>query len=192
MTWFRVDDKLPGNRKVRKLGGDRLPAMGLWTLCGSWSSDHLTDGFVPSEEVRRYDPKERFARRLVDVGLWITVVQDEEPGYLFHDFHDFNPTSEKVLAEREASKERVRKWREARKSGTRNGASNGVGNGVRTGPPTRPDPTPPKGGRGEGSGKHLKSVDKWCGECDETTRQVELPDGRPKRCPSCHPRRETA
>lgn len=190
MTWFKVDDKLSGNRKVRKLGADRLPAMGLWTLCGSWASDHTTDGFVPAEEVRRFDPKEKFARRLVDVGLWTTVVQDDEPGYLFHDFHDYNPTAEKVLAEREATRERVRKWRESRKSGTRNGVGNASGNGVRTFSPTRPDPTPPKGGRG--AGRDLRSVPDWCGVCDSRTRQIELPDGRPKRCPDCNPNRETA
>jgi hypothetical protein len=34
----------------------------------------------------------------------------------------------------------------------------------------------------------------WCGTCDETTRQVETDDGRPARCPRCHPlvvRKET-
>lgn len=29
----------------------------------------------------------------------------------------------------------------------------------------------------------------WCGQCDETTRLLTLDDGRPKRCPSCHPLR---
>lgn len=30
----------------------------------------------------------------------------------------------------------------------------------------------------------------WCGHCDERTRQLELPDGRLRRCPDCHPLRE--
>jgi len=29
----------------------------------------------------------------------------------------------------------------------------------------------------------------WCGDCDSRTRQVELDDGRPARCPRCHPLR---
>lgn len=29
----------------------------------------------------------------------------------------------------------------------------------------------------------------WCGQCDEPTRHLELPDGRPTRCPDCHPLR---
>lgn len=32
----------------------------------------------------------------------------------------------------------------------------------------------------------------WCGECDSRTRQVELDDGRPARCPRCHPLRKAA
>ena len=27
----------------------------------------------------------------------------------------------------------------------------------------------------------------WCGECDERTRRVELPDGSIRWCRSCHP-----
>ncbi|MEE6295707.1 hypothetical protein [Georgenia wangjunii] len=27
----------------------------------------------------------------------------------------------------------------------------------------------------------------WCGTCDEQTRQFEDDDGRPARCPACHP-----
>lgn len=27
----------------------------------------------------------------------------------------------------------------------------------------------------------------WCGECDERTRLGEMDDGRPYRCPTCHP-----
>lgn len=27
----------------------------------------------------------------------------------------------------------------------------------------------------------------WCGQCDQRTRHVELPDGRLGRCRNCHP-----
>lgn len=32
----------------------------------------------------------------------------------------------------------------------------------------------------------------WCGHCDQATRQVELPDGRPARCGTCHPLRSAS
>jgi len=28
----------------------------------------------------------------------------------------------------------------------------------------------------------------WCGECDESSRLVDLPDGKAGRCPRCHAR----
>jgi hypothetical protein len=37
---------------------------------------------------------------------------------------------------------------------------------------------------------HAKPV--WCGDCNERTRQIELDDGRPARCPVCHPLRSAS
>jgi len=34
------------------------------------------------------------------------------------------------------------------------------------------------------------AMPEWCGHCDRRTRLLELLDGRPKRCPTCHPLRE--
>jgi hypothetical protein len=107
MTWFKVDDGLADHRKVRQLGRDRLPAMGLWALSGSWAARELTDGFVPEEIVQRHDPKHRYARRLVDVGLWEHAKQDGEDGYQFHDWVDMQPTKVEVLAVRAGNARRA-------------------------------------------------------------------------------------
>jgi hypothetical protein len=95
VTWFKVDDKLHDHRKVRMLGTstERLAALGLWTVCGSWAADHTTDGYVPVTVARRDDPKGRYARRLVAVGMWSEVVKDGEAGYQFHDWEIYQPTS---------------------------------------------------------------------------------------------------
>lgn len=96
MTWFRVDDKFHDHPKVRKLRGDKLAAAGLWSLAGSWSSDNLTDGFVPTEIVQRFDPEERYAERLVEVGLWLPAERDGETGYTFHQWGERQPTRQSV------------------------------------------------------------------------------------------------
>src|SRR5690606_40221612 len=83
MTWFRIDDKLHDHPKVRKLRKDKLAALGLWTACGSWSADTLSDGFVPTEIVQRFDPTEQLAKRLLEVGLWVEDEHDGEDGYAF-------------------------------------------------------------------------------------------------------------
>lgn len=154
MPWFRVDDKFHDHPKVRKLRGDKTAAIGLWSLAGSWAADNLTDGFVPGEIVQRFDPKERYARRLVEVGLWTVDEQDGESGYRFHQWTEHQPTRSEVENRRKETRERVKRWRE------RNGQSktpplevtNGVGNALHgtdvtplvTPPPTRPDPARPE------------------------------------------------
>lgn len=88
MTWFRVDDKFWQHPKVRRLGRDRLPAVGLWLLAGNWAAANIdtnvADGFVPWEliEITLGDPKRRHAQRLIDVGLWELAEFDGEGGIL--------------------------------------------------------------------------------------------------------------
>lgn len=110
MSWFKVDDRLPSSRKVRKLGHDRLPAMGLWTLCGSWASS-ATDGFVPNEEVTRYDPEHYYAKRLCEVGLWEVAEDDGESGYAFHDWGDYQPSQQQQQKKRDDTRRRVQEFR---------------------------------------------------------------------------------
>lgn len=188
MTWFKADDGLADHRKVRQLGRDRLPAMGLWLLSGTWSAQQLTDGFVPDEIVERYDPKHRMARRLVDVGLWIRAGIDAEngnfpvtePGYLFHDWAEMQPLARDVQRRRAETRDRVRKHREQRKQSTpppdppngnseRNGSSNALLDALVTAPPSRPVPTRPS------------SRDLGGGAADRTTHEPPAP--RRPRCP---------
>jgi hypothetical protein len=117
VTWFRVDDKLHDHPKVRRLGKDRLPAMGVWLVCGSWCADTLGDGFVPDEVVSRVDPKHRYATRLVAVTLWHRARQDGEDGYVFHEWTHHQPTRSDVQEARRKTAQRVQAHR-ARKRAT--------------------------------------------------------------------------
>lgn len=116
MTWFRVDDRIADHTKVRTLGADKLPAMGLWVLCGSWVMHNLTDGFVPHEIVTRYDRDTRYAARLVEVGLWVEKNVAGEDGYLFHDWEDLNPTRAELDDKRAQVRRRVQKHRAKQRS----------------------------------------------------------------------------
>lgn len=116
MTWFKVDDSFYRSRKVRKLGRDRVPAVGLWTLCGDWSADNLTDGFVPWEIVEDWDEDREWSKRLVAVGLWAEVVVDGEDGVSFHDWGDWQPTSDQVKQRRKADADRRARWRETQRA----------------------------------------------------------------------------
>lgn len=112
MSWFKVDDGFADHPKVVEL--QESPgwkgALALWTLAGSWSSRHLTDGHVPAAIVKRLGCTPKDARMLVSAGLWL----DAEGGYRFHDYTDCNPTRDEVEAKREATRKRVSKHREKR------------------------------------------------------------------------------
>lgn len=105
MTGFHVDGRFPDHRKVRKLGSDRLAAVGLWTLCGAWCREHESDGFVPLEVLDRWDSGARIARRLVSVGLWVEESADGEPGFRYHEWREWR---ERQDAEEEAALEKRR------------------------------------------------------------------------------------
>lgn len=151
MPWFKVDDSFESHPKVKAIPrARRIKAIGLWTLAGSWSARQLTDGFVPAYMLDELAASKTEANTLVEVGLWSSV----DGGYVFKDWHDWQPTKAKVEADREAAKERMRSARE-RKRGSRSAdvrANESVTptNGsreVRSTPgsltPTRPDPTRP-------------------------------------------------
>jgi hypothetical protein len=133
MPWFRVDDTLALHHKVLAAGNG---AMGLWVRAGSWSMQQLTDGFIPSAVARTLGSAAE-ARSLVSVSLWDEV----DGGYRFHEWEGRQPSREKVEADREAAAERQRHARERAKSRRESQRDNSVSHGPPD--PTRPDPVLP-------------------------------------------------
>lgn len=108
MTWFRVDDSLHSNSKIRKVAAKVPAALALWTIAGSWSMDQPTGGFIPDDDLPWLIPgAEELALELVAARLWRRV----KGGYQFHDWEDCNQTAEQVEAERAAARERMRRFR---------------------------------------------------------------------------------
>lgn len=88
MPWFKVDDKFHAHEKIVGLS---LAAVGLWTLCGTWSADMRRDGFVPKRIVEAKEATSE-ANELVASGLW-DLLPD---GYQFHDWQDFQPLKQEL------------------------------------------------------------------------------------------------
>lgn len=112
MVWAKLDDRFHSNKKLAQLGARLLPGAGLHSLAISWSASELTDGFIPTLQVHRLAGKDTSSleRALVDVGLWEEVAN----GYYIHDFLDYNPCREEVLAQREARSQAGKRGAEGR------------------------------------------------------------------------------
>lgn len=108
MTWFYVDDKFGESKKVKRIPrGQRMAAIGLWTLAGQWSSGQLTDGHVPAYMVEDLGGSKRLASVLVTCGLW----EESQDGYQFHDWNDWQQTREQVEKKRSDARERMARLR---------------------------------------------------------------------------------
>lgn len=159
MAWGKVDDGLHSSLKWRTAS---RPARALWVTALSWCMDELTDGFVPAHVLPMLDGTKRDAASLVTAGLWEQV----DGGWIFHDWHDYQPTSEQVKAERERKATNQKAYRD-RKKGTRvtgHVAGNAPGESPRTfrGRSGVPEPQVGTGSR-EGAGSraatHRHAID---------------------------------
>ena len=157
MPWAKIDDDAPTHPKMFRAG---VEAFGFWVAGNCYCNKRLTDGFIAADALPLIFPstsKRRsliYADRLVEVGLWDRV----DGGWNVHDFNEYNPTAIDVKAERKASADRIKRWRDKKRSNaSRNGVTDDTGNGASntvtpngvtpsvTSPPrarsSRPDPT---------------------------------------------------
>ncbi|WP_325603015.1 hypothetical protein [Nocardioides sp.] len=94
-----MDDQFPDHPKVIA-AGPLAKSLFVDGLC--YCNRLLTDGLIPrrmalrlADDYAEYTDED-LAQRLVDVGLWETC----EDGYRVHDYLDYQPSAEKVKAER--------------------------------------------------------------------------------------------
>jgi hypothetical protein len=112
VAWFRIDDQLHSHPKVRAAG---LPALGLWSVAGAHSMAYKTDGFVPDWFVKSWPNSRKLADRLVTAGLWLPAERNGETGWKFHDWLDYQSSSEDIEADREKARRRQAKLRARRR-----------------------------------------------------------------------------
>ena len=117
MSWFKVDDALHSHPKARRAGA---AALGIWTAAGSYAMAYKTGGFVPAYFLNSWGKTGSTAAvRLVEAGLWEVAEREGEPGYVFHDWDDYQPTPDEIEKGREDARERQRRRRQRLKSGGR-------------------------------------------------------------------------
>ena len=109
MTWARFEDRFPWHRKVRALS-DGAFRLHVSAIC--WSTEHLTDGYIPAEDLHVASDTKlplKAVAELTHRGLW----EASEQGWLIHDYLIYNLSADQVKAERAAAAERQRRAREA-------------------------------------------------------------------------------
>ena len=97
MSWVKIDDGAPEHRKLLEVGA---AAAWLW-VCGLayCNRQKARDGFIPDAKVATLYPMtspRREAARLVCAGLWESV----PGGFVVHDYHDFQPTTDDMTERR--------------------------------------------------------------------------------------------
>lgn len=156
MTWVRFDDKFHSNAKIISAGN---AAVGVYARALTWSSDNLTDGFVPEAVAQMFAGFDGQAvlDRLVTVRLWERV----EGGYRAPDYLEYNPSAEKVRAERDAARERMAKHRGGSRDVRPNTSRTSVEvHSPRTRSPNTNTPLPPASGGEVGSVDPPKAASK--------------------------------
>jgi hypothetical protein len=131
MPWVKLDDRFPSHRKIALLS-DRAFRLHISAIC--WCSENLTDGRITDREltlVAHIRGLKATAKQLEDAGLWDRT----DDGWAIHDFLDYNPSRDQVIAERKKNAERQEKFRRRKNGkpvppGPGTPSSNGVTNGV--------------------------------------------------------------
>ncbi|WP_291981969.1 hypothetical protein [Luteitalea sp.] len=104
MPFVRLDDEIADNVKILRAGP---AAAWMWAMAVCYSNRKLTDGFVPAEQIDRLTSlRGRKARELADKCVTAGLFDETEGGYQVHDYHDWNPTREKVEADKLAAAQR--------------------------------------------------------------------------------------
>ena len=120
MSWVRIDDKAWSHPKLQALSPK---AVKVWLFALCWSNSHQTNGRIPSKSVPLLGGNASVSRQLCDQKLWerFDPEKHEGPdgfeGWVIHDFLEFQPSKAQREAEKRASNERVRRFRERQCNG---------------------------------------------------------------------------
>lgn len=146
MAWFKVDDGFHDHPKVDNLS---LEAIGLWIMCATWSSRHLTDGVVPFARIVKLGGNAELCSELVRANMWRTSEDVRDAGspntYEYVNWGDWNPTKDDVQEDRKKARERMKNLRskqsdQGKRSGEQTANERRTSGDVRDPVPSRPVP----------------------------------------------------
>lgn len=129
--WVKLDDGAASHPKVQLLSGAGLR---VWLRGLCYAAQNLTDGKIPLEEAQgwafaaamRDGNHQRYGEVVQELttvpkGFEHALWEDCGDHYAIHDWHDYQPTSDQVEAERAAARARMRNLRKGSSKGPRGG-----------------------------------------------------------------------
>lgn len=179
MTWFKSDDGLASHRKVLSLrrrkvqASERMAAMGLWELAGTWCMANLTDGHVPAYLPDELGGDDTLAAALVRVRLWHAKGHDcpvcpPTEAWVFHQWADDGNGVRRQPLRADIEAERLRKSEAGRAGGRASGRSRRSKSEAGASDPFNEDPNDdeapaspfvePPARPGPGKSKHLLTI----------------------------------
>lgn len=102
MAWSKLDDGMWSHPKFLGLSN---AAVGVWAKALSWTAQQLTDGALPKALKMVLRASDEDVAELVEAGLW----DEAGTGWQIHDYLEFNPSRESVLAERAKGRDRAQR-----------------------------------------------------------------------------------
>ena len=117
MTWGKLDDGMAFHPKIVAAGN---AAVGAWARMISWCSQPLTDGRVPAARALVIS---NGGPAVIETLVAARLLDETEGGYAVHDYLDYNPSREQVLAERAKWKKRQVSARDTQRDTTRDTTS---------------------------------------------------------------------
>lgn len=112
MAWFKVDDGFLTSSKVMSIPREIRPeALGVWLAVGVWSAHEMKDGLVPDAVIRELGCSDQVKEILIAVGLWVLAERD---AIYIHNWNDYQPTKEQLMAKADERHDKAVKAANAR------------------------------------------------------------------------------
>jgi hypothetical protein len=92
-TWVRLDVGLFSHPKIKRLeSAAGMPGVLLYIRAISYSTEYLTDGWVPLPLPKEWGYGRKHTEALEDVGLWIPLEITDDGGWIINDYPQYQLT----------------------------------------------------------------------------------------------------
>jgi hypothetical protein len=155
VSHWEMDDAFLGHHKTRRAVRSGWEALGMWCALRTYVAKHLTDGYIPDEEIDQLPDAPRYPRKwlgcLVECGMRLKdgsrgpgLVDPCDGGWMLHDYLDHAISAEEIKRRKREAAARQKAWRDSKQTRivTHNATHNDTSNKLETTHVTNAPPLP--------------------------------------------------